>query len=141
MCIPFCLPRVGTGPSEVKTEHLCTFVAATEQGSSEHGICKYRVVQGMMSEHVIIGSKSVYHGWICNVPHTTLSGVLDCPLGLCREIPQCQAHILDSIASFYCEVVREAVCTAKRGQLLDSCALGEQYGDGAYMNKGPCLFL
>ncbi len=82
VCLPFHLHSVGTGPSEIRTENLCTLVATPGQGAGKHGIREDSVVQAMVAEHAIIGAESSRQGWVRNVPHTTLSGALDCPLGL-----------------------------------------------------------
>ncbi len=94
MCLPFHLNRVSAGPSKIGTEYLCTFVAAPGQGAVKHGINEDSVVQMTIFEHESIDAESTHEGQICNVPHTTLSGALDCPLGLMqRDTPTPGEHI------------------------------------------------
>ncbi len=79
---------------QVRTENLCTLVATPGQGACKHGIWKDSVVQATISEHAIIGAESACQGRVHYVPHTTMSGALDCPLGLVeRDTPMLGKYI------------------------------------------------
>ncbi len=112
MYFPFCLDRVSTQPSEIETEYLSTLVVTPGQGAGKHGISKDSVVQTTILEHAVIGAELVHLGWICNVPTPCWVVRWTVLLALCRGIPQHQASILKSMASFHYNVVRQAVCTA-----------------------------
>ncbi len=61
---------------------MFTLVAISGLRTGKYGFCKDSMVQTTILEHAFIGVKSAHQGQICNIPHTTLSGELDCPLGL-----------------------------------------------------------
>ncbi len=47
-----------------------------------------------VTEHAVIGAESLRQGWVCNVPHAMLSGVLDSVLGLVQwYTPMSGKHI------------------------------------------------
>ncbi len=48
VCLPFCLHRISMRPSKIRTEYLCTLVAASGLGASKHGISEDSVVQAMI---------------------------------------------------------------------------------------------
>ncbi len=85
MCFPFHLHRVSMEPSKIRTEYLGTLVAAPGQGACKHGISEDSVVQTTILEYVIVGAEPACQCQIHNVPHTILSGALDCPLGLMQR--------------------------------------------------------
>ncbi len=80
--LPFCLHRVSTQPTEIGTEYLCTLVAPPGQGADKNSISEDSAVQTTILENAIIGAEFAHKGWICNVPNTTLCGMLYYPLGL-----------------------------------------------------------